>query len=200
MTIKAVVFDIGSVLEVIDDSVFPGSFETRHGLGAGSVHGVPEWPGDPGIGEMTEADVRAHWMAGLALTDEQADELMGDYWTWYRGTLDQPLLDWFAAQRPARKTAILSNSGPGAREAERVWGFEDLTDDIVYSHEVGLRKPDPAVYALSALRLGVAPQEIVFLDDVEANVEAARSAGWHAVRHLDTPTSIRELEAVIAGR
>ena len=56
------------------------------------------------------------------------------------------LYDWFAAQRPTRRTGILSNSGPGAREAERCWGFEAITDDIVYSHEVGLMKPDPQIY------------------------------------------------------
>ena len=198
MTIKAVVFDIGSVLEVIDDSVFPAPFETRHGLEAGAVMAVEDWPGNPGIGEMTEADVRTHWMVQLGLDDEQADELMGDHWTWYRGTLDQQLFDWFAAQRP-RKTGILSNSGPGAREAERCWGFEEVTDDIVYSHEVGLAKPDPAIYELAAHRLGVEAHEVVFLDDVVANVEAARGAGWHAVLHVDTPTSIRQLEAVIAA-
>ena len=199
MTIKAVVFDIGSVLEVIDDSVFPGPFEQRHGLAAGAVLGVPEWPGDPGIGELSEAEVRAHWQQHLALSDEHADELLADYWTWYCGTLDRELFDWFAAQRPQRKTGILSNSGPGAREAERVWGFEDVTDDIVYSHEVGLRKPDPAIYALAAERLGVAPYEVLFLDDVSANVEAARQAGWHAVLHVGTAASIRELEAIIAA-
>ena len=80
-----------------------------------------------------------------------------------------------------------------------MWGFEDVTDDIVYSHEVRLRKPDPAIYALTAERLGVAPHEIVFLDDVVTNVEAARQAGWHAVLHVDTATSIRDLEAVIAA-
>jgi HAD superfamily hydrolase (TIGR01509 family) len=199
VTIRAVVFDIGSVLEVIDESVFPAPFERRHGLAAGAVLGVPEWEGDPGIGEVTEAGVRAHWQQHLALSDDQADELLRDYWTWYRGTLDQPLFDWFAAQRPHRKTGILSNSGPGAREAEGVWGFEDVTDDIVYSHEVGLRKPDPAIYALTAERLGVQPHEIVFLDDVVANVEAARRAGWHAVLHVDTATTIVEIEAVIGA-
>jgi putative hydrolase of the HAD superfamily len=59
-----------------------------------------------------------HWQQHLALSDDQADELLRDYWTWYRGTLDQPLFDWFAAQRPHRKTGILSNSGtrrPGGR-------------------------------------------------------------------------------------
>jgi HAD superfamily hydrolase (TIGR01509 family) len=71
--------------------------------------------------------------------------------------------------------------------------------DIVYSHEVGLGRPDPAVYALTAARLGVAPGEIVFLDDVAANVEAARAAGWHAVPHEETARSSVELERTITG-
>ncbi len=96
------------------------------------------------------------------------------------------------------KAGILSNSGPGAREAERHWGFEEITDDIVYSHEVGLAKPDPAVYALTAERLGVEPGEIAFLDDVPANVEAACATGWHGVVHVDAPRSIAVLERLIA--
>ena len=196
--IRAVVLDIGSVLEVIDDSVFPAPFERRHGLPAGSVHaGSASLPGHAGIGELTEAQVRAHWQQHIGLTDAQADELMADYWAWYCGTLDQALFDWFAGQRPARRTGIISNSGPGAREAERRWGFEGITDDIVYSHEVGLLKPDPRIFALAAERLGVRPEEIVFLDDVEGHVEAARAVGYRGVVHRSTPESIAEIEAVI---
>jgi putative hydrolase of the HAD superfamily len=199
--IRAVVLDIGSVLEVIDDTVFPAPFEHRHGLPAGAVHeGAATIPGDAGIGEVSEAQVRAHWRQHLGLTEAQADELMADYWRWYVGTLDHELFDWFAGQRPARKTGILSNSGPGAREAERCWRFEEITDDIVYSHEVGLRKPDPRIYGLAAERLGVRPDETVFLDDVPGNVEAAREAGWHAVLHQTTPESIREVERIIEER
>ena len=85
---------------------------------------------------------------------------MEDFWRWYVGTLDRDLFDWFAALRPHRLTGILSNSAPGARERERRWGFEDVTDDIVYSHEVGLAKPEPEIFALTARRLGVRPEEI----------------------------------------
>lgn len=74
-----------------------------------------------------------------------------------------------------------------------------MTDDIVYSHEVGLGKPDRAVYELTAVRLGVEPDQIVFLDDVLENVEAARAAGWHAVLHEDTARSIAELDRIIAA-
>ncbi|GAA1919459.1 HAD-IA family hydrolase [Nocardioides hwasunensis] len=201
MAIRAVVLDIGGVLEVIDDGVFPGPAEERLGLEAGSIgRGLDALPGDAGIGEVTEAEVRAEWQRTLRLDDAQADELMADFWRWYVGTLDRVLFDWFAAQRPARLTGILSNSGPGAREAERVHRFEDVTDDLVYSHEVGLRKPDPAAYDLATHRLGVEPAEVVFLDDVEANVTAARAFGWHAVLHVDTARSITEMERVIRSQ
>jgi putative hydrolase of the HAD superfamily len=198
--IRAVVLDIGSVLEVIDDAVFPAPFERRHGLEPGAVHAAAATlPGDAVLGGVSEAEVRAHWQRRLALSDEQTDELVADFWRWYVGELDRDLFDWFAAQRPARRTGIVSNSGPGAREAERVWGFEAITDDIVYSHEVGLAKPDPEIFRLAARRLGVLPYEVVFLDDVEGHVEAARGLGVHGVVHTSTPDSIREVERIIAA-
>lgn len=198
MAIRAVVLDIGGVLEVIDDEVFPGPAEARLGLAPGAVAGgLAELPGDAITGGATEAQIQAEWQRALDLDDDQVDELVEDYWRWYVGTLDRPLLDWFAAQRGPRRTGILSNSGPGARERERCHGFELVTDDIVYSHEVGVAKPDPEAYVLTARRLEVEPHEVLFLDDLEANVVAARAAGWHAVLHVDTATSIAEMERII---
>lgn len=198
--IRAVVLDIGGVLEMLDDSVFPEPFEQRHGLAAGSVAAACDWPADPALGALTEGEVRAHWQRRLGLTEAQADELVRDQWRWYVGTLDQRLFDWFAGVRDrGLKAGIVSNSGPGAREAERHHGFESVVDDLVYSHEVGLKKPDPAIYELAASRLGVEPGETVFLDDTPACVDGARSAGWHAVLHEETERSIAAIEAVIAA-
>ncbi len=200
MAIRAVVLDIGGVLEVIDDDVFPAPAERRLGLEPGTIAGgLAGLPGDAVVGEVTEHEVRAEWQRALGLDDRQVDALVDDFWRWYVGTLDRELFDWFAGQRPARLTAILSNSGPGARERERCHGFEDVTDDIVYSHEVGLAKPDPAAYELVTRRLGIEAGEVLFLDDVEANVVAARALGWHAVLHRDTSSSIAEMERIIEG-
>ena len=200
MAIRAVVLDIGGVLEVIDDDVFPAPAERRLGLEPGTIAGgLAGLPGDAVVGEVTEHEVRAEWQRALGLDDRQVDALVDDFWRWYVGTLDRELFDWFAGQRPARLTAILSNSGPGARERERSHGFEDVTDDIVYSHEVGLAKPDPAAYELVTRRLGIEAGEVLFLDDVEANVVAARALGWHAVLHRDTSSSIAEMERIIEG-
>lgn len=198
--IEAVVFDIGGVLEVIDDSVFPGAWPVRLGLtDAEFGDRIGGLTGDPVIGEVTWDEVHAHWIARLALDRVQAREVADDFWRWYAGTLDQPLLDWFVAVRQRCRTAILSNSGPGAREREAHHGFEAIVDDLVYSHEVGLKKPDPAVFALSAQRLGVRPERVLFLDDLAENVAAARAAGWQAVLHTSTPASIEEMERILAS-
>jgi HAD superfamily hydrolase (TIGR01509 family) len=76
--------------------------------------------------------------------------------------------------------------------------IEAVVLDIVYSHEVGLRKPDPAIFELTASRLQVEPRAIVFLDDSQTNVDAASEAGWHAVRHEESERSIAALERIIA--
>src|SRR2546426_550801 len=62
-----------------------------------------------------------------------------------------------------------------------VVGVVDLFDDIVCSAEVGLAKPEPAIYALACDRLGVPPGACVFVDDHEANVDAATGAGLRAI-------------------
>ncbi len=86
-----------------------------------------------------------------------------------------------AARRAGLKTGLLSNS----------WGLSaypfDLLrahfDDLVISAEVGLRKPDPAIYRLAAERLRIAPEECVFIDDLERNVEVARDLGMIGIVH-----------------
>jgi putative hydrolase of the HAD superfamily len=55
-------------------------------------------------------------------------------------------------------------------------------DALVLSHEVGLRKPDPRVFAECQRRAGAgSPAECLFLDDLPTNVEAARACGWHGL-------------------
>ena len=72
---------------------------------------------------------------------------------------------------------------------------------IVYSHEVGLAKPDPRVYALLCAELGVEPAQLVFLDDKAPNVAAARALGIHGVLHVSAAESIATVSALIlAGR
>jgi 2-haloacid dehalogenase len=62
---------------------------------------------------------------------------------------------------------------------------------ILVSGEVQLIKPDPRIFALLIERFAVEPERTVYIDDVEANVAAARPFGIHAI-HFTTPARLRE--------
>ena len=74
-----------------------------------------------------------------------------------------------------------------------------LFDVVVDSSEVGCRKPEPEIYALTTERLGVPADEIVYLDDFLANIEGARLAGWQTIHVTDPLVALDELDALLAG-
>jgi putative hydrolase of the HAD superfamily len=202
--ILAVVFDIGGVLERVDDpdQVIGRKWRARLGLTeadyAASIGSV-----DPGrlnqVGQMSEVEYRQRCMAALGLDSGQADEFMADMWDWYCGELDVELHAFARSLRPRLRTAILSNSGDGARREEQArYGFEDDFDPIIYSHEVGLAKPDPAIYELTWTRIGVAPEEMIFIDDTQGHLDAASRLGIHAVRNTKASQTIEAVSELLA--
>jgi putative hydrolase of the HAD superfamily len=95
------------------------------------------------------------------------------------------------------RTAILTNN---VKEWGRYWKESiplDLFELVVDSCDVGLRKPDPAIFRLTCDRLGVAPEAAVFLDDTRRHVEAARQVGLHAILVRDPWTALAELDALL---
>jgi epoxide hydrolase-like predicted phosphatase len=199
MTIRAVVFDIGGVLEINPKMTFGRRWETKLGLTDGAIDEPLADVWDAGaIGTITEELVRQAIVDRLGITREQVDAMMADMWKEYLGVGNTELIKYAGGLRPRLRTGILSNSFVGAREREQAaYGFEDLVDDVVYSHEVGMRKPDPRIYELTCARLGVRPAEMVFVDDVEPMVDAARNAGIHAIQHRDNERTIAEIEALL---
>ena len=92
------------------------------------------------------------------------------------------------------RTGLLSNSW-GDSGYERS-AFGDLFDAVVISAEVGLRKPDPAIFLLAAERVGVPPEECVFVDDLLPNAEAARAVGMEGIVHRSAEFTIPRLEGL----
>lgn len=79
------------------------------------------------------------------------------------------------------RLACLSNANIVHWERCRELGVAELFDDCFLSFELGLRKPEPEIYARVAAALDAAPRDIFFFDDVEANIDAAITAGMRAV-------------------
>jgi putative hydrolase of the HAD superfamily len=103
-------------------------------------------------------------------------------------------------RRAGFKLSVLTNN---VREFRSMWWdvlpFTELFDDVLDSHEVGLRKPNPAIYRLALERLGVAADRAAFLDDVQSNVDAADTVGIHGVLVDVDPTSAVATVRALAG-
>jgi len=199
LAIRAVVFDIGGVLEIAPRTGWEAKWEQTLGLKPGELAKqlYTIWKAGS-IGTITIEQVEKSTGEILGLDKAQLGAFMNDLWDEYLGTLNTELAAYFANLRPRYKTAILSNSFVGAREKEHQrYGFGDICDLIIYSHDVGLQKPDRAVYELLCERLGLQPQEIVFVDDVDVCVEAARAIGIHGIQFKETAQAIVEIEACL---
>jgi HAD superfamily hydrolase (TIGR01509 family) len=151
-----------------------------------------------GLGGVTAGQ---HWEAvrnALRLSPEAFRSLPREFFAGDR--VDGELVDFLRAQRPARKTALLSNAWDNLRSVlYEDWKIADAFDDIVISAEVRLAKPDERIYRLAVERLGVDAGQAVFVDDVPENVAAARSAGLASIHFRTTRQTLSELEELLNG-
>jgi epoxide hydrolase-like predicted phosphatase len=108
--------------------------------------------------------------------------------------VDVPLLDFLHSLRPRLRTAILTNAGTDFRSTfARPLDLEGFVDQLIVSAEEGLCKPDLEIFHLAAERLGVRPEEAVFVDDMPENVAGARQVGMHAWVHSSGADTIRRV-------
>jgi len=188
MTIHAVIFDIGGVLFRIED-VTPHhrTWETRLGLPEGQLAQIVF--NNPvaqraTVGETTTEKVWNEVGNQLRLSSDELAVLEADFWK--GGVWDTKLLDFIRSLRPRFKTGTISDAWPDAREAIKEYVNSDIFDVSVFSAEESVQKPDPEIYGRALLRLEVAPQEAIFVDDTLRNVKGARLMGMHAILFTDS--------------
>jgi putative hydrolase of the HAD superfamily len=80
---------------------------------------------------------------------------------------------------------------PYARELEQKHAFLQHFDGGIFSGDVRLSKPDPAIYQMLQSRYQLPPESMVFIDDLHANVQAAQDLGWQGI-HLTDPHSLAD--------
>lgn len=105
--------------------------------------------------------------------------------------------------RAVFRTACITNNfgdvGPGVVSAEREQAWRDvvsLFEFVLESSKVGVRKPEPAIYRMACDKLGIAPEEAVYLDDLGINLKPAKALGMTTIKVGDPAVAIAELEAV----
>ncbi|WP_412542459.1 HAD family phosphatase [Longispora sp. K20-0274] len=110
---------------------------------------------------------------------------------------DKEMLDVAAELRAGGvRVAILSNSwGSDYFDPYAPWQLDDLADVVVISDRVGLRKPDPRIFALTVDRLGVPAAACVFVDDIAAYLTPAAALGMTVVHHTGADRTVPALRA-----
>ncbi len=98
------------------------------------------------------------------------------------------------------RMAMLTNN---VREWEPLWRpmlpVDEIFETVVDSGFVGCRKPESRIYALTLERIGMSPDQCLFVDDIEVNCEGARKAGIAAVHFQDNDQAIAEIRATLGG-
>jgi HAD superfamily hydrolase (TIGR01509 family) len=131
------------------------------------------------VGQATEADVwrevgRILKLNGPQLVELREDFFAGDRW-------DEDLLVFIRKLRTRIRTGVISNGWQGAQRVMTKWVNPETFDAIVFSGVEQCRKPDEKIYRLALARLGLAPQEAMFFDDFQENVDGAHRIGIQAV-------------------
>lgn len=199
MAIRGVIFDYGMVLSNAQDpaahqrllemtglehAVFEEHYwRYRHAYDEGHLNGVSYW-------RKILADT------GVTLEPEQVDELIEqDVLMW--ASLNEEMLAWAAAlQDRGMKTAILSNMGEEMmRYVQQEFAWLQHFTHHTFSCELKLAKPDPTIYTFTCEKLGLSPEDTLFLDDKPVNIEAARRVGLHALQFRNVTQLRHELEA-----
>jgi putative hydrolase of the HAD superfamily len=155
-----------------------------------------------GAYDKNDIDGKEYWGRFASDTNTPLDDsalgllLHWDIEMW--SNLEKPLLSWARSLRGAGfQTALLSNLHLGFSAHLRSSSeWLQLFDHLIFSAEVRLIKPDPAIflYCLQALR--VRPEQTLFIDDRDANVETAVTLGVKAIKYESIPQLAADLKAL----
>ncbi|HKR69315.1 MAG TPA: HAD family phosphatase [Streptosporangiaceae bacterium] len=150
-------------------------------------------------GEVSDAEFEATLAAALIRIDGTPVEAPGLLRRMFDASviLDEMLELIKDLRSSGIRTSLLSNSWGGSDDGYPRHLFAGLFDDVVISGEVGMRKPEERIFQLAARRLGLAPADCVFVDDVEGNVVAAQALGFTTVLHEDPVQTRAVLSALL---
>jgi putative hydrolase of the HAD superfamily len=197
LTLRAVVFDYGIVLTGPPDAAAWANLLRITGLPQERFEPL-YWANRPALDESKLTGI-GYWQKFLrdaGLPPDHAEEL--NRWDARLWTVENPVMvDWqLAVKGRGLLTAILSNISDNVlASVEREFDWIHRFDVLVWSCQLGVVKPDPAIYRHTLAELGTQPEETLFIDDKRPNVEAARALGIQAIEYSSVEQLREELIA-----
>ena len=198
MTIKAIFFDLGGVLLRTENKAVRTALGAEFGMTYEQIDAFVfdcETAKLASIGKLTETE---HWMDvthRLKLPESAMPHIRD---TFFAGDiLDHTLVNFLRDARKSYKTGLISNAWSDLRPWILKEKFDDAFDNMVISAEVGWAKPDARIYQFALDKLRVLPEESIFVDDIQKNIEGAIKIGMHGVHFTDTNIAIRQIQNLI---
>lgn len=197
--VNAVIFDMGGVLLRTINSQPREAIAERFGVTRAELEAfifMSETSLRSEVGELTDKE---HWETVLRHFNQPVGDYPKVYDEYFSGdAIDEELLAFAVSLKPDYQLGLLSNAWVNARPLlSRHFDFINVFDISVFSCEVGMRKPDPAIFKVMLEKMSVGAENVVFIDDMPLNIQGAKSAGLHAIRYTDTPTTIAAVKATL---
>ena len=191
MAIKAIIWDVGGVLERTEDFGPRQQLAEELGWSMTDLTNLFFGHRDDYRAQLGVITDDQHWeeiKKYLGLDSAQMQEAVERFFG--GDMLDNELVEEIRALKQDYTTAILSNYGSLLREKlNHRWQIADVFDQVIVSCEVGVMKPAPAIYQIALEKVNCTPEEAVFIDDSLENVEGARNVGMHAI-HFKSPQQV----------
>jgi putative hydrolase of the HAD superfamily len=209
MTIAAVIWDFGGVLTTSPFEAF-NRYEAERGLPRDFIRTVNATnPTHNAWAQFEQARIDAHAFDALFLAEAQAlgHAVRGaDVLPLLSGDMRPRVVDALRAAKARFKVGCITNNvptgeGPGmsasAEKARAVADVMALFDHVIESSKIGIRKPDPRIYAMMCAALDVEPARCVYIDDLGINLKPAAAMGMRTIKALNEAQILTDLAAAI---
>lgn len=197
--IEAIIFDFGRVISAQKPMSLFRNYELELGLAPGVLNRVMF--GSQGWEEVLvgRKSLDDYWLEiGPALGLRTPDEIQAFRQRYFSDeAINEGVLDLIHRLHGQYKLAILSNSPPRLSKWLADWQILDLFDVVVCSGEEGVAKPDRAIFDLTLARLGVAPEQAVFIDDSPGHVAAAQALGINGIHFTTVGALVVDLDDLL---
>ena len=209
-TFKAVIWDFGGVITSSPFEAF-NRYEKANGLPEDFIRGINATNPDSNawaLFERSEIDAAQFDTQFLAEAEAKGHSVRGaDVLALLAGDVRPEMVDLLDQLKvEGYRIACITNNvktGSGAGmartddKAAQVAAVLARFEHVIESSEVGIRKPDPAIYLMACDKLGVTPADCIFLDDLGINLKPARALGMATIKVAAAAPAIEELSALL---
>ena len=198
MTIKALIWDLEGVLMLTDDANMPLTVAKKLNAPYEKVREIffSDTNDKVDLGEVTQDQFNEYILDTLQISRDKKyllEEVLNEEFY-----IDNDLLIKITGMRREYKTGLISNFSNDLRpKIENEWAIGSAFDEIIISCEVGVIKPDPAIFNLMLDRLGVKADESVFIDDRIKNIDGAKEMGFHTIFFTDKERALKDLTRIL---